>query len=573
MKTKALLQVNIKRFVRDKRAVFLLIVLPLLLISSIFFSFSPQGLTTIPFGIVSSFNQDTISEYQNSYFDYLRLTKYYSVNDCLIAVKNYEEYGCIDMHNPGSVKYTIYYDNTKDPVIWEVLERIKSTFQYLRVAQSKELTKDLLNKLSFVLDQTTLFSRSISEAKDKVKFYDGKILSAQKQLRSAQWDLQATISDMDEDIQDMKEQRNEIDNTRDEFYSLTYDVISEARTTINSLYSEGLEPYIADANDQLDEIEDTISDYNNELLSMLYDFDIKIANYEAKSNKGKEYVNKLSDEYIRLGDIRDDISSYDDELNNRYDELKTIEGLFESIISVSPDRIAQPFSLETIPVYIPDIELPDNKENQADKVSKGMNLLSLQTLYPTILLLILVFLSLLVSSFMTLRYINAKANQRLKLIKGMLLPEIASLFLSSVTVLIAPLIILLIIGAVLFRLPIIPHLGSVMLTLLLLVSIFVIIGMLIAYIILNESTALVVDSFLLVFFVFISGFLLPIERMSSFMMPIAQVSPGKIALLGFNQAVFYNHDFTSNTIMLVSWLIILLPLVFMVRAYRYNTIN
>jgi len=75
----------------------------------------------------------------------------------------------------------------------------------------------------------------------------------------------------------------------------------------------------------------------------------------------------------------------------------------------------------------------------------------------------------------------------------------------------------------------------------------------------------------LVFLIFLSGFLLPIERMSPFAAFFARTLSSNIALQAFNKVVFYNQGFGSMVtefIALVTWFVNLAVLVVFVKKVR-----
>jgi len=136
---------------------------------------------------------------------------------------------------------------------------------------------------------------------------------------------------------------------------------------------------------------------------------------------------------------------------------------------------------------------------------------------------------------------------------------------------ITPLICVALLGNFLFQLPFLNNLGILIILLFLLTSVFILMGMSLAYLIKKESMTLLVTTFLLVFFIFFSGFLLPIERMSVFASFFARFFPSKVALSIFNKTVFYNISaqllLTEITI-LVNWLICLFFVVVFIKKIR-----
>ena len=62
-----------------------------------------------------------------------------------------------------------------------------------------------------------------------------------------------------------------------------------------------------------------------------------------------------------------------------------------------------------------------------------------------------------------------------------------------------------------------------------------------SYLIKKKSLTLIVSVFLLIFLLFFSGFILPIERMGRIPAKIASNFPGNIASDALNKAIFYDQ--------------------------------
>ncbi|MFP4400967.1 MAG: ABC transporter permease, partial [Candidatus Woesearchaeota archaeon] len=213
----------------------------------------------------------------------------------------------------------------------------------------------------------------------------------------------------------------------------------------------------------------------------------------------------------------------------------------------------------------------ETEENLLESIVKGINLIGLQTLYPNILILIVMFLSLLISSFISLNEINSTATQRHNLIRGIFFPEIISVYFSSLIVISIPLICIVLLGQYLFRLQIFQNALYISMILLLLISIFILLGMALSYLIKKESITLLISTFILVFLVFFSGFMLPIERMSNTANIVASNSPSTISLSAFNRIIFYSQGFeviAPNVYQLIIWFGTLLLLTTLIKSMK-----
>ncbi|MBT6040867.1 ABC transporter permease, partial [Candidatus Woesearchaeota archaeon] len=100
---------------------------------------------------------------------------------------------------------------------------------------------------------------------------------------------------------------------------------------------------------------------------------------------------------------------------------------------------------------------------------------------------------------------------------------------------------------------------------------FIMLGMSLSYLVVKESITMLITTFLLMFLLFFSGYILPIERMSTVSKIIAEISPGKISLDLFNQLTFYHQSIQTVMIgflMLFVWYISSMLITYIIKILR-----
>ena len=549
MKTIPLIQANLKGFMRNKKAIFLLVVFPLILISAVFLSFNPEGLERIPVGIIGSSEKFNVKEYEDTYLSYLKIKEFNSIGDCLNQLKIYNQYVCIDINYGTAITLEVYYDNTQEPVIWEIIERIKSTIDLLQKAKSKEMASEFLTRFGSAMDKIEDFKIKLIDVHGEIDDYTEEIDKSADKLSDAKKELTEQIASMDSDINEVKQIKSNLKTQKDSFYSSSTSYLSQAEGNLNFLGI--IDPGIWS---NVNSLRNDLNTYNSNADSYFSNADSKILAYESATSRGKEYINEIGSGISRLQGIKNDLIFYKSELEDADDEISGIQKDFKQIDVMDPETLVSPIVVRNMPVYIPSVKI-----NLTEKdIIKGFNLISLQTIFPTILLLISLFLSLLISNFICITDINSDANQRVRMIKGIFFPEMLSIYFSSLIIMVLPIFCVLLLGNYLFRIEIFANFGTTALILFLLSSIFILLGMGLAYLIKKESITLLVTTFILVFLIFISGFLLPIERMSWFASYFARIFPTKIALSAFGKAVFYSQPTSliiNDILSLLGWFI------------------
>jgi hypothetical protein len=538
----------LKEFIRNWKSIILLIIFPLALISTVFLSFNPDGIQKIPVGVVGVSDGFNIDNYEDTYFSYLSIKKYYDLGTCLYDLKVYKQYACLDVIQNNTLFLTVYYDNTREPVIWEIIERIKSTIDLLQKERSKQMASDFLSKFSSNMKKAESFKVQLIDINSRVANYIQQTDYSINNLATAKSELSQTIYSMDSDISNLKYAKDDLKIRKNNFHSNAISYLNNLDSYSYSFSNLSTNSEIANSlRNQATYLRNEIERYDQLSDSNLNQVENKIFEYEQKSNKGKQYVSDIDAGILQLTGVRNDLQNYQSAIKSTENELTTIQNEFKDLEGLDPDALVNPIIINNNPTYIPKVasQYYTNGSFSAQKIIKGVNLISLQTIFPTMLLLITLFLSLLISGFICLSEINGPAQKRRILIPGIFFPEIIAVYISSMIIMIIPLICVLILGNYLFAIPIFDHLPEVSIIILLLSSIFILMGSSLAYLIKNESITLLITTFLLVFFIFLSGFILPIERMSNWANIIASSFPAKLSLSAFNKVVFYNQGFSA----------------------------
>ena len=351
---------------------------------------------------------------------------------------------------------------------------------------------------------------------------------------------------MDSDIAEAKAEKRQLKNEKDDAYSQSMSYLSSIESSINQL--QNLTPadlgYINTVRSKIYEVRSTLNSYDNNAERRFSLFDQKIYNYEQASYRGRSQLTKIDTGIVQSRNVKSDLSSYKNEVTQSRKDIEVLQEQIGGMNSLDANSIVDPVLLYNSPTYVPDL---DNETLQRyatgeDSLLKGLNLISLQTIFPIILMLIVFFLALLISSFISLAEINSPAHERVMLVPRIFWHELFALYISSLLIIAIPLACVLVLGNYLFQIAVFANFGQVFWILLMVVSIFILAGTSLAYAIRKESITILISTFTLVFLIFFSGFILPVERMSDTPGLIASHLPGKLALSAFDQAVFYHQS-------------------------------
>jgi hypothetical protein len=538
----------------------------------------------IPIGMVVDSNEIDVSEFDNVFSSFLETSYYESIDDCLNNLKNYNVYVCIDVIFDKAIHLDVYYDNTRENIIWGIIGRIKDSVDLIQKRKSKEIASDFLSDFNSNMNKLSTFKTNLNNVNRNIDSYIQRIDVSINELNDAENELRKTLNQMDRDIAEINLIKNSIRSTKDSNLNSMHfylNSIENNHDSIQNISNENFGFYSGILHNT-NNLRNQLNNYNSQFNTQFNNFDNKISDYESASLRGRQYVSSIDSSISYLRTTRSNLLGYKSDIQNINSEISSVESDFNKLRGLNPEILVNPVVISNYPAYTPSFENdffsdpdsdPDSESdtNLVDEAIKGLNMISLQTLYPTILFLITLFLSLLISSFITLRQINSLANTRIKILRKIFFPSYVSSFVSAHIILIIPLTAILVLGRVLFKIPIFQNFYFIVIAIFLLSSTYILLGMSLAYLIKKESITLLVSTFILVFLIFFSGFLLPIERMTNISSMIARIFPGNMILYAFNKFVFYSQPISSvfyELKILLLWFVVLIFISLIIKKMR-----
>lgn len=571
-----LIKANLKGLVRNWKNILILIVLPLILISTIFSAFNPNGLQKITVGYALADDQGLDKkQFENAVSSFAEVTEYKNIDTCIQSLKYYQEYVCVNIKGRNPYYLEVHYDNTREPVIWEVIQRLEYAIQNVQKTESKGIAQGFLEKFKNTLGKLGTYQQTLHSTQGQIDTYIVQIDSTSNSLQTAKNDLTNTLNGMDRDIADTKISVNEARASTQNYYSRSIQAVNmvDANLMYINPTSETIS-YLTTARSQVSQTRSEIENTRRDAIQKLDSIDQKLYTYQQESINGRSYIYQIDNNAYQLATIKNNLYTYKTKIGQTEQELSNIKQEFDGITTLNAELLVNPVVVTNIPVYVPEIDQKIIDKNTAglteeEATVKGVSLISLQTIFPTVLVLITLFVSLLIGSFVALNEINAPAHTRIRLIKNSFMYEFVASLISAFIMVVLPIVIVLFIGNIIFQLGVMTHIFAVLLIISLLAGIFILLGFFLAYLVRKESLTLMISTFILVFIIFLSGFLLPIERMNPLWSHIADASPGAVTSTAFKQIVFYNVDLQGIMPKIVLLSITLLTLLGLTILTRY----
>ncbi|MBT3463516.1 ABC transporter permease, partial [archaeon] len=194
--------------------------------------------------------------------------------------------------------------------------------------------------------------------------------------------------------------------------------------------------------------------------------------------------------------------------------------------------------------------------------------------YPTLLTLVIVFISLLFSNIVTLSELNSKAYLRNLIAPVNDLIYVIGLIFTNLLVILFQVIILLMVAQFRFGIDVFSNFWSIMFIVFLLSLIFVFFGMAIAYYFSNEQSSILTATFVSLAFFLFSDIVTPLEAMPKHATLIANNSPFVISQAIFKKIIIYDlplYMSMSSIYKLIIYALLSLVLLIIVSKWKNRT--
>lgn len=546
MKTPALILTNLRRVIRNWKSIILLTGLPLLIVGLIFVSFSPDSVK-VKVGTVDKTENFSYSSFKDSIDSFADVEEFNNLGNCLKQLKSYRKHLCAVIDRPedeNQYKMNIYYDNTKEVIDRIALNGLEVAADSLQLEYSEQQASKALREIENVTEDIRSARKEINQTDQKLKKEIEKLDQKIESLKKTRNDLTTRFKQMDRNVNQAEEDIEELNKSRKEFYGplkQRIDSLQDSLETIDNETDDDIEE-VDEARKDLKKLDSDLDSYNENTKESIAQANLLISNYRDFREDSKKHLQEINDTIDQLRDTQRELSNYRDRLQKIDSRLKSMEEEYSSALEYEASEIAKAISVQNRRAYSPD--------------KTSTNLLTLQTVYSTLLLLVALFVSVLVSMFVTLDEINSAARSRLDVTPGTFMSEYVSLFITSLILVIIPVICVIAFGNYFFQLPILAKIGGVSLTLLLFCSSLINLGITISYLIKDKSITLLIGSFLIISLIFLSGFVLPTEMMTAGPRLAAQILPVKVAQETFDLIVLYGKpisEIQTNIAILGAW--------------------
>lgn len=520
MKVINIMMKNYRVLFRSKASAAVVVLGPLLIILLVGLAFNNSQSFTVNVGTFNPDNSALTSEFINNLAeDEYRMFNYTSQEECVQKIREGIIHVCVSFPKDFTIEnnkvnnVSIFVDNSRQNLVYQVIENIKSTVQESSSEVSVELTGDLITAIQNAQTRTSTNLNKIIVLKtsaDEVATDSGSIKSSSNtiDLETGAISLSGIISSLEalqEDLEEIGSQAAAAEDVKDS-YSPGGNFTSDMNGIIEDL--EDLE------NESIENVNDVIATVNTASSN--------IASLEEKITIAKTAKTNIN---AKADSITTKTTAIKSDLDSVKAELELIQQSINSLTVTDAENIVNPVELSVQNV-------------SADNTS-------LKFLFPFLLILVIMFVSILLSSTLIVLEKSGRAFFRNFTTSTKDEVFIFSTFMTAFCLVLAQVIVLMAAGSFVLKNPIFGTFWVTLLIIILSTALFVMIGMAIGYSFNTQQATNMVSISLGSVFLLLSNLILPIETISPALQALTKLNPYVIASEILRKSLLFEAGFVA----------------------------
>ena len=520
---------NLKVVFRNYVLIFLLIVGPLLLIILIGFTFGGDELHDITAGVVNP-ERVAIGELIENLQE-VNIVTYNSQQSCVMAMEQGTVHLCIVIEQKERAYILILYDNSRYNLVKILLEYLKEQVGYTSEQITLATTESILENVS-----TIVFF--MSHSLDEIDLLKTQLISMQGELNRLHEQLIEIQTSFEPSYTHIKDIEPYINDTGISYHQDKETIVKSMTKLLKliNLTSEELHAF--------NKILENNSYFNDSYFNNSY-FNISV---------GEHLANNISNLEIQLHYLEEKINDFQyvletTEMNTIQVSLQTREIIIEldrihellntSIGLIEYQMIFISSSLETLDKTSKQLEenlatFSGFNRSAAESIVNPFTVAyhsllpeteQIRIFFPTLLMIILMFISIIFSNIIVLNEINSPAYARSQVLPVSSVIVSLGLFFTNLLLVLLQIFVLLFIAQLRFSLLVGVSYFSLIFGILLLSSVFILLGMVIAFFVREKQTSILTSVFTSLGLLLFSHVLFPLEGMNPWAAFFAQYNP------------------------------------------------
>jgi len=619
---------NLKIIFRSWTSIMLLILGPLMLILLIGYAFSGTDIHDINLGVLSE-NPASIEPILTKISEDGNITYYSDITLCTEDMKLEKVHICIDFGKDFISKdkiptgdITFYFDNTRSKITNEIVSNIKDVLGVTSEEISLEATTtifDNIQKLVLFLKEKSSDIKDLQDESENIKqdltVRKQKLIETREEFLPSYIiikDLQDEINSLTENFSDnilktkeqistIKDIINNIENYNENILKLinapSQVYIGSGYASFSLPFSDDFEIYniseieilnisgtkltISYPDEELIRIQKSIINISNltdeQILGILITaLDYKLKELNTNLNYLETNIDNIDSKYIETKE----------KFNSLITEIDNIKILLDEEIQ-NTDTYIQKIDIANQKITIIKEELDKGLDNLAfinpdiaEKIIKPIiesyealekDLKNIKQVFPLLLSVVIIFISILFSNIVTLSEIHSKAFFRNLIAPVKDINFTLGLIITNYIVVFFQILILLLVAKLQFELEVFTHFKEILVVFTLLSLCFILIGMIFAYLFKNEQTSILTTTFIALGFFLFSDVVTPLELMPKLAAIVASLNPIVISTKVLKQIIIFNLPLKAlKTELLTLTLYVIIAFILMLFAAKLS---
>ncbi|MBN2368183.1 ABC transporter permease [Candidatus Woesearchaeota archaeon] len=585
---------NFKIIFRNLSSVLLLIIGPLALIAIIGITFSGEGLNDINIGVISNDFSSFGPAFQN-FSEFAVITEFSDTSECVKQMSLQYTHICLEFSDDfgqqtdeefPSGTITFYFDNSRKSLSNKIVEHISDYFgveaEKISIESAKTIFSNIENMVAYLYDKNEDINVLVNESQsiksdlierkqrlieireeflpiyEEIKEVQSNINNVSERADSAYTDYKSRSDAMMSELKNLKEKIQIADR---EFFVYEIEGVYNITTDldyllINNITFQNLSFYDYTIN------QSNLIVFNESTNLTLASIDLKpsyatslAVNSAVSSIEELEYAlsnfTGTTEEFY--GYIKQQQQQFDDAillLDNVKEMLdKDIESSDEYIVKI--DAAVERITLIQQEMNESLADLAKLDPDMAEKLVKPIlqnyepllpGIENIKLAFPGMVAIIIIFISILFANIVSLAEFNSKAFYRNLLAPVPDFIFVSGLILTNLLVVLFQISVLLGVGQLKFGIDVVSNIWPIVIVVILLSSIFVLLGMILSVLIRDVQTSILTSTFLVLGFFLFSDNITPLEIMPPLAAVFAAKNPFVLASLAFRKVMIFGVE-------------------------------
>jgi len=548
---------NLKIIGRNKITLLALLLGPLFIVAISGMAFNNTSAYDIKIGIYDEGSSDMSNQFADNLDGFFMVNYFYDRSQCVNSIITHNYHACIilpkNMSVNGKNNISLYYDNSKVNIASSIKEKIFFSIGETSTNISEELTIRMIESIVFAENKLKSNLLLIGDAKKNI--VDGSSLTDSSKLT-----LSNTKLDFNEDkirTSSVQNEANKIKSSFDDFKKLSADISTSIEKSLDEILEESTDgnitSIVSSAKSSVSKFKSDVDKINT--TASLAELSLIISDISLELDKIKNSIGTAKSNNALVSSNLDKIKN---NLNVAKSSVDNIEKNTNEILNKFLENSVRDASSITNPVNVEDFEIVTGSK--------------LNYLYPNLLILVIMFITIISSATQVINEKLNKAKQRMDMTPSPFLTTSIATFFTIIIISIVQLSLVLLITHFFFKIDIITSIYPIIFVLLISCVFFTLLGISIGNLFNTEHTVMLASITVSSFFLILSDLILPIESMPPKLIEILQYTPFLIATDILRKVMFFDipmADIRSKYNVLIIYCLAILFIMF-ISSLIYN---